>query len=661
VSAPFETVLIANRGEIAVRVARTCRAMGIRTVAVYSDADAGAPHVLACDTAVRIGPPPARESYLRIDAIIDAARSSGAQAIHPGYGFVSENPDFAEACASAGVTFVGPPPAAMRAMGDKIAAKRSVEAAGVPTVPGYLGDDQSAKSLLAEAGRIGAPLLIKASAGGGGKGMRVVHDLAEFPDALEGARREALAAFGDGTVFLERYLVSPRHIEFQILADAHGECIHLGERECSIQRRHQKVLEETPSTAVSAALREEMGAAAVRAAKGVGYVNAGTVEFMLDAHGRFYFLEMNARLQVEHAITEAVAGVDLVREQLLIAAGAPLRLTPAGVAPRGHAIEVRIYAEDAQRGFLPSTGRLTAFAPPEGPGLRNDVGVAAGSNVPVDYDPMLGKLIVFDRTREACIERLGAALDDYVIGGVTTNIPFLRWLVNDDAFARGETTTAFIDERFRPESLVVSKDDALAMLAAAGALQSLGDTMAPEVWQRTGPWRHSAQTRIVTFSGREGEPVAVRRSPDGRWLCTADGREATVEVGGAFSTLEVDGKRSRFVAWRSRKGIAVSLAGAIYEFIPLPAPSTDDASRLHRHGGLAGKGSVEAPMSGKIVKVARKAGDSVAARDVLVVMEAMKMEHTIVAPYDGRVLAVNVSAGDTVGAGDVLAEIEALA
>jgi 3-methylcrotonyl-CoA carboxylase alpha subunit len=514
--------------------------------------------------------------------------------------------------------------------------------------------------LLAEARRIGTPLLIKASAGGGGKGMRVVHDLSEFPDSLEGARREALAAFGDSTVFLERYLAAPRHIEFQILADAHGNCIHLGERECSIQRRHQTVLEETPSTAVSAALREAMGAAAVRVAKTVGYVNAGTVEFMLDAQGHFYFLEMNARLQVEHAITEAVADVDLVREQLLIAAGAPLSLTPADVTPRGHAIEVRIYAEDAERGFLPSIGRVTAFVPPVGPGLRNDVGVAAGSLVPVDYDPMLGKLIAYDRTREACIQRLAAALDDYVVGGVTTNIPFLRWLVDDDAFVRGATTTAFIEERFKPELLFVKADDGLAMLAAAGALQDLPAAPGWNAWQRVGPWRHSAEPRLVTFESREDAPVSVARLPDGSWKCAARGREAIVSYGSDVSTIESGGKRSRFVAWMSRRGVAVSLDGRVFEFAPLPPPSTDDATRGQRHGGRAGKGSVEAPMSGKVVKVAVKAGDPVAARDVLVVMEAMKMEHTIVAPYDGSVLSINVSAGDTVGAGDVLAEIEAV-
>ena len=670
-SPPFQTVLIANRGEIVVRIARTCRAMGIRTVAVYSDADRHAPHVRACDVAVRIGPPPARESYLRIDAMLDAAKQTGAQAVHPGYGFLSENPEFAEACAAGGVTFVGPPPAAMRAMGDKIAAKKTVEAAGVPTVPGYLGDDQSPKVLLEHARRIGTPLLIKAAAGGGGKGMRIVRDLDEFSDALDGARREAEAAFANPTVFLERYLIAPRHVEVQILADAHGTCIHLGERECSIQRRHQKILEETPSTAVPAALRAEMGSAAVRIAQAVGYVNAGTVEFMLDADRRYYFLEMNARLQVEHPITELVADVDLVREQLLIAAGGTLRLKAADVEPRGHAIEVRIYAEDPERGFLPSTGRITAFSPPEGPGIRNDAGVGTGTIVSVDYDPMLAKLIAYDRTRDACIERVASALDEYMVGGVTTNIGFLRWIVGHDAFRHGDTTTAFIDEHFKPGAAPGKGDDRAALLGAAAALQTLPATQAalgaPHAgsgvgpWQRIGPWRHGAAPREVGFEDREA-PVIVTPMPDGSWRCAYDGDEATVEcVAGGSCTIERDGKRVRFVAWRARNRVAVSMNGSVHEFVPVAPPSTGDAMRGHRHHGTVGLGTVEAPMSGKIVKVSAKAGNTVSAHDVLVVMEAMKMEHTIVAPYDGAVRDVKIAVGDVVAAGEELIQIEAKA
>ncbi|HET9343528.1 MAG TPA: acetyl-CoA carboxylase biotin carboxylase subunit [Candidatus Eremiobacteraceae bacterium] len=659
-SAPFQTVLIANRGEIAVRIAKTARAMGIRTVAVYSDADAGAPHVRTCDVAVRIGPPPAQQSYLRIDAVIAAARDTGAQAIHPGYGFLSENARFASACADAGIRFVGPPPEAMRAMGDKIAAKKTAEAAGVPTVPGYLGDDQSRKTLAAHAKRIGVPLLIKASAGGGGKGMRVVRDLAEFDDALEGAQREALAAFGDGTVFLERYLAAPRHIEVQILADAHGACIHLGERECSVQRRHQKVLEETPSTVVSPALRAEMGAAAVRAAQAVGYVNAGTIEFMLDASGKYYFLEMNTRLQVEHPITEAVTGVDLVREQLYVAAGDRLRLAQGDIVSRGHAIEMRVYAEDAARGFLPSIGRITAFEAPTGPGLRVDTGVEAGSDVTIDYDPMLAKLIAYDRTRDACIERMAAALDDFIVGGVTTNIAFLRWLVGHDAFRRGETTTAFIDEHFRPEMLLAGVHDDVALLAAAAAAAGQPDDAASgSVWRRLGAWRHAAEPRTIVFAGHEATPVMVLLGADGRWSCTSGAEEAIVFFDGAGSTIAHAGATTRFAAWPSRGKISVAIGGFVRDFALLAPPSAQSSG--HGHGTGSGAGVVEAPMSGKIVKTPVRAGDEVSARDVLVVMEAMKMEHTVLAPYDAVVRSVDVTPGDTVGAGDVLVALEAYA
>ena len=682
---PFHTVLIANRGEIAVRVAKTCRAMGIRTVAVYSDADAGAPHVRACDEAARIGAPPARDSYLNIEAVIGAARETGAQAIHPGYGFLSENARFAHACTDAGIRFVGPPAAAMRAMGDKIAAKKTAEAAGVPTVPGYLGDDQSLATLKEHGSRIGVPLLIKASAGGGGKGMRVVRDLDDFDDALEGAQREALAAFGDATVFLERYLEAPRHIEVQILADGHGACIHLGERECSVQRRHQKVLEETPSTAVSAALRAEMGAAAVRAAHAVGYVNAGTVEFMLDPKGRYYFLEMNTRLQVEHPITELVTGVDLVREQLFIAAGEPLRLAQSDVGQRGHAVEVRVYAEDAERGFLPSIGRITVFDPPSGPGIRVDAGVETGSDVTIDYDPMLAKLIAFDRTRESCIERLSAALDGFVIGGVTTNVAFLRWLVAHEAFRRGATTTAFIDEHFTPEMLRFADDAAVAMLAAAAVASDVAVELArptsmrpsaltidvavelarpgtgspSDVWRRLGAWRHGAEPRTISFAGHETTPVRLARLHDGRWSSSAGGREAIVALEGSAQTIVEGGTSTSFSSWSSRGKISVAIGGLVHEF-SLAAPPTSEAHG-HGHGGSAGAGVVEAPMSGKIVKTTVKPGDEVGVRDVLVVMEAMKMEHTVVAPYDAVVRSVDVAPGDTVGAGDVLVELEASA
>jgi 3-methylcrotonyl-CoA carboxylase alpha subunit len=658
---PFEKVLIANRGEIAVRIARTCRAMGVRTVAVYSDADAHALHVRTCDEAVRIGAPPARESYLRADALIAAAASTDARAVHPGYGFLSENAAFAESCTKAGLVFVGPPAGAMVAMGNKIAAKRTAESAGVPTLPGYLGDDQSLEAFAAAAERIGIPVLVKAAAGGGGKGMRIVRNRSDLASAIEGARREALAAFGDGTLFLEKYLVSPRHIEIQVLADSHGGCIHLAERECSIQRRHQKVLEETPSTAIDRALRAEMGAAAVRAAKAVGYVNAGTVEFMLDAHGAYYFLEMNTRLQVEHAITEAVTGVDLVREQLWIAAGRPLSMSQDDVEPRGHAIEARIYAEDAATGFLPSTGTLSRFVTPEGPGIRNDTGVVAGDIVTSDYDPMLAKLIVTDRTRDACIERLTAALDAYRVGGLATNLPFLRWLARQDGFRRGDTTTGFIEEHFTPATLTREGDDELAVLCAAAASVSDGPGIrSGDPWRRLGMWRLAASDRTVAFERPFEANVRLRRDyVTSSWLCAIGARTILVsEVGsGEFIAFE-DGTAKPFLAWRTRGSIALAFDRFHVDCVLASPPTVDDAAKGHRHAAHGIAGLVAAPMSGKIVKVDVAAGAAVEAHQVLIVMEAMKMEHSIAAPHAGNVVEVTVAQGDAVGAGDVLVRIE---
>jgi 3-methylcrotonyl-CoA carboxylase alpha subunit len=658
---PFTKVLIANRGEIAVRIARTCRAMGVRTVAVYSDVDVRALHVRECDEAVRLGPAPARDSYLRADAVIAAAVSTGARAVHPGYGFLSENAEFAEACVDAGLAFVGPPARAMRAMGDKIAAKRTADTSGVPIIAGYLGDDQSFGALSAAADRIGYPLLVKAAAGGGGKGMRVVHESAELARAIEGAQREAQAAFGNATIFLEKYLASPRHIEIQVLADSHGTCIHLGERDCSIQRRHQKILEETPSVAIDERLRAEMGAAAVRAAAAVGYVNAGTVEFMLDADGAYYFLEMNTRLQVEHAITEAVVGIDLVREQLWIAAGRPLSLSQADVAARGHAIEARIYAEDAASGFLPSTGRLTTFVVPEGPGVRNDAGVVPGDAVTSDYDPMLAKLIVEDRSRDACIQRLTAALDSYRVGGVATNLPFLRWLVRNDAFRRGETTTGFIDQHFAPAMLAREGDDELAVTcAAAVTIVDVAGSRSADPWRRLGGWRLASSERTVTFERPIEASIRVRWDPSARsWRCTTGTRTALVSALGAGEYLAVaDDIASPFCAWRARHSIALAFDRFHADCVLAAPPAVADAARGHKHSAHGIAGSIAAPMSGKIVKVDVAPGVLVEAHQVLVVMEAMKMEHSIAAPHGGKVLEVTVAQGDAVGAGDVLVRIE---
>jgi acetyl-CoA carboxylase biotin carboxylase subunit len=442
-------VLVANRGEIAIRILRACDELGIDTVAVYSDADAGAPHVLAARHAVRLGPPPPAESYLSIDRILEAARAAGADAVHPGYGFLAENAAFASACQEAGVIFVGPPPDAIAAMGSKISARRLMEGAGVPVVPGDTPADQSDAAVQAAARRAGFPLLVKASAGGGGKGMRIVRGESELAEAISGARHEAKGAFGDGTLYVERLVIRPRHVEIQVFADAHGGAVHLFERDCSTQRRHQKVIEESPSPVLTPALRARMGEAAVAAARAVGYRNAGTVEFLLEGEGddaRFYFLEMNTRLQVEHPVTEAVTGVDLVHAQLRVAAGQPLPWTQADLGQRGHAIECRVYAEDPSAGYLPQAGRVLLYRPPERPGVRVDAGIAERSEVSVHYDPMIAKVIALAETRDAAIDRMRAALSDFRILGLPTNIAFLLAVLDSPAFRAGNIDTAYLDD-----------------------------------------------------------------------------------------------------------------------------------------------------------------------------------------------------------------------
>jgi acetyl-CoA carboxylase biotin carboxylase subunit len=461
-------LLIANRGEIARRIIRACRELGIEAVAVYSDADAGAAHVRAADMAARIGPAPAAESYLNIGAIVDAARRTGADAVHPGYGFLSERAAFAAACADAGLIFVGPPASAIEAMGSKIGARGLMERAGVPVVPGRAPEDQADGGLAAAAKTIGFPVLIKASAGGGGKGMRIARDEAGLAEAIPAARREAAAAFGDGTLYVERLVERPRHVEIQIFADAHGHAVHLFERECSIQRRHQKVVEESPSPALTPALRERMGAAAVAAARACGYRNAGTIEFLVEGHGdaaSFYFLEMNTRLQVEHPVTEAVTGVDLVRAQLQVADGGELPWRQAELTQRGHAIECRVYAEDPAGGFLPQAGPLLLYREPSGPGIRVDSGVEQGTDVPVHYDPMLAKLIASGETRAAAVARAAAALRAFPVLGVRTNIPFLIKVLEHPAFAAGDLHTGFIDAHLA--ELLDAAAPSEAVLAAA--------------------------------------------------------------------------------------------------------------------------------------------------------------------------------------------------
>jgi 3-methylcrotonyl-CoA carboxylase alpha subunit len=489
----FRKLLIANRGEIAVRVARTCRALGIPTLAVYSDADRGALHTRSCDEAVRIGPAEAARSYLDSDALLGAARRAGADAVHPGYGFLSQNGDFADAVRAAGLTFVGPPGDVHRRMGDKQGARRLMAGAGVPVVPGYDGDDQSDAALAAEAERVGWPVLIKPSRGGGGKGMRVVTRRQDFAAALAASRREARAAFGADAMVLERFLERPRHVEVQVLADAEGGLVHLWERECSIQRRHQKVVEETPSPALGDEARRALCQAGLAAARAAGYVNAGTVEFLYDAQGRFYFLEMNTRLQVEHAVTEAVLACDLVRLQLEVAAGRRLPFAQPDLVARGHALECRLYAEDPARDDLPSPGRILHLSAPEGPGVRFDAGIAASDEVTVHYDPLLAKLITWGRERQESIERMAAALQQTAVLGVVTNLARLQAIVAAPAFQRGELHTGFIEEQLAP--LTAEPCPPLEALAAAAAALYLARApggagpAAPDPWLSLGGWR----------------------------------------------------------------------------------------------------------------------------------------------------------------------------
>ncbi len=543
----FDTVLVANRGEIAVRVLRSARAAGYRTVAVYSDADADAPHVHAADEAVRIGPPPSAQSYLDHDAVLEAARRTGAGAIHPGYGFLSENAAFARACRDAGLVFVGPTAEAIELMGDKARAKQRMAAAGVPVLDGYQGEAQDDETLRAEAERIGAPLLVKASAGGGGKGMRLVTDLADLDDALAGARREASASFGDDTLLLERALLEPRHVEIQVLADEHGTVLALGERDCSVQRRHQKVVEEAPSPAVGGELRARMQEAAVTVARDVGYVNAGTVEFLLAedpaasglADGEpFAFLEMNTRLQVEHPVTELVTGLDLVELQLQVAQGDALGLTQDDVHLTGHAIEVRLYAEDATRDYLPQTGTVHAWEPPTGIGLRIDSGVATGSEVTATYDPMLAKLIAHGADRDEARRRLADALDRLVCLGVTTNRTFLAEVLRDGTFAAGAATTAFLDS-FE----LGDHDDPADAAVAAAWLHLSREAAAARRTPGLAGWsnaRHTRSQQRLAGIGEEPIDVAIERTRDG---CSLTIGEHTFEVGGTPGALVLDGRR----------------------------------------------------------------------------------------------------------------------
>lgn len=657
----FHTILVANRGEIAVRVIRTLRTMGIRSVAVFSDADAGARHVLEADSAVHIGPAAARQSYLNIDAVVSAARSSGAQAVHPGYGFLSENAEFAAALQAAGIVFIGPPAAAIATMGDKIAAKAAVSAFGVPVVPGISRPGLTDDELIAGAPEVGFPVLVKPSAGGGGKGMRVVERAADLPAALTSARREAAAAFGDDTLFLERFVLRPRHIEVQVLADGHGNVIHLGERECSLQRRHQKVIEEAPSPLLDPATRARIGAAACDTARSVDYTGAGTVEFIVsaDAPDEFFFMEMNTRLQVEHPVTEMVTGVDLVQQQVLMAAGEKLAIGQDDIVMSGHAVEARVYAEDPANGFLPTGGPVLGLREPGGPGVRVDSGLVAGTVVGSDYDPMLSKVIAHGADRTAALHRLDRALADTAVLGLTTNTEFLRFLLADPDVAAGRLDTGLLDRRapdFTPSAL----GDAELIAAAAYLWIDDWEQAGDDLWARPTGWRvgERAPAAFRLRAGDRTDHVYLTGTPNRATATVENGETHTVSAsfaGGRF-TVTLDGVRTEYlVAAQLSGGIGqLWLCGAdrsylVEEVREAPVRPDDE------HGGDA---ELLSPMPGSVVAVGVENATEVASGTTVVTVEAMKMEHALTAPTDG-VAELLVAVGDQVKVGQVLARITA--
>jgi 3-methylcrotonyl-CoA carboxylase alpha subunit len=647
----FSRILIANRAEIAVRIIRTCRALGVETVAVYSDADRRALHVLEADQAVHIGASAPSESYLNIDAIVRAANETGAEAVHPGYGLLSENSEFAQACLAAGIVFIGPSPQAIRTMGDKSAARRLAADRGVPTVPGYDGDGSGSPELLKHAKKLGFPVMIKAVAGGGGRGMRLVEEPARFEEAAESARREAERSFGDGRLILEKAIVGGRHIEIQVLADSHGSAVHLGERDCSVQRRHQKVIEETPSPVVDEALRQRMGEAALEIARAVDYSSAGTVEFLLDSSGNFYFLEMNTRLQVEHGVTELITRLDLVELQLRIAVGEPLPFTQEDVTRTGHAIECRIYAEDPAAGYMPSAGRLTAFEPPAGEGVRNDLGTYPGDEISTFYDPMLAKLLTFGAERAQALERMKDALAVYRVEGVRTNLQLLQAIVSHRTFRDGEAGLDFLDglsEALQPP------DEAL--LGAFGALV-LGAGAPADPWHAAGPWRLAGERRVQLQQGATVHTLTGRRRAGTRdeWKVSTGSR--TLSARFTFAppdrlVIETEGRGVSVRMARSGDDIDIMVSGDTYRF------SLAHEEEQHAHvEGHRGKGLV-APMPGLVLRVAVKEGERVRTHQTLVVIEAMKMEHVIEAPHDGIVKKVHCAEGGRVVEGQLLVELE---
>ncbi len=640
----FEKVLVANRGEIACRVLQSARSLGYRTVAVFSEADAGARHVQLADEAVCIGPATAAESYLNVPALLDACRRSGADAVHPGYGFLSENADFAAACAEAGVTFIGPPAEAIRLMGSKRLSKIAMQEAGVPCVPGYQGEDQSDDTLIKEAEAVGLPLMIKASAGGGGRGMRVVTEPQQIAAQLKSARQEAKSSFGNDELILERAVINPRHVEIQVFGDHHGNVIHLGERDCSVQRRHQKVVEEAPSPVVDEDLRRRMGEAAVNAAKACDYVGAGTVEFLLGADGEFYFLEMNTRLQVEHPVTELVTGQDLVAWQLRVAAGEPLPLTQEQVRLTGHAMEVRLYAEDPAQGYLPQTGPVLSWRPASGEGVRIDHGLVDGAEVGSHYDPMLAKIIAFGASRDEARRRLIRAVEDTVLMGLDDNRRFLAAILRHPEFAAGDATTAFIDGPFADDPGLRAADTPEALWALAALLLTrigAGDAAGRAGYRN---WHSSgvgAQPLVLAQGDRERTlyltPDGIHGGPD--LTLDAVRLDAVHDDGTLIATL--DGVRRRY-HWLYRDGRVWLQDGGLRACFE---------ERTHRaSGGEQGPGSgqLKAPMDGAVIEVSAAAGDTVKRGQTLAVLEAMKMEHALKADCDGTVDTVTVSAGDQV-------------
>ena len=656
----IESLLVANRGEIACRIFRTARRLGLRTIAVFSDADAAARHVREADEAVHIGPAAARESYLNIARIIAAARASGAQAVHPGYGFLAENHEFAQACLDAGLSFVGPPPAAIAAMGSKILAKRRLTAAGVPVLPGYAGREQDLRRLASEAERLGLPLIIKPAAGGGGKGMQIVRAAAELDTALAAARRLAESAFGDGSLLLERYLPAPRHIEVQVFADSRGNLVHLGERDCSTQRRHQKLIEEAPAPGLPEPLRERLRAAALVVAREIGYVSAGTVEFLLDG-GEFYFMEMNTRLQVEHTVTEAVTGLDLVEWQLRVAAGEPLPLGQSEVRFEGHAIEARVCAEDPERGFLPSAGRLALLEWPELPCVRVDAGFATGDTVPDCYDSLLGKIIAWAPERGLASARLADALASTYCAGVHTNERWLRRILRSARFLEVRHDVALLDQAAgefagppaaAPEALILA---ALALHAGeggaaprepgAGSPWGLADGFTPNLPARVAygfSWR--GHTHAVELEFVHGRPAAVTVNGGAR-LALAD-----AACSGAVVAARIETRRRQARYHLDGARVYLWTADEPYELL-LEDPRTHEFSPSAATGGLT------TPLPGVVVAVPVTVGQKVSAGEVLMVIEAMKMEHAITAPYAGTVETIHFARGERVPEGSALLEL----